>query len=153
MFYNDRQLNNNSLSGETPRSLTAISSLNTLDLSFNQLTGDVPLNGSFSKFTNPRSFIGNRNLRMPAVSPDMPIQTGGDGTGASTASDATKKELLRAIDVRLAAVKEDLTTACSRASAAGFNPVTISELQHFADRFGAHRLRCMGSQMERKYSD
>uniref|UniRef100_A0A803KQY1 COP1-interacting protein 7 n=1 Tax=Chenopodium quinoa TaxID=63459 RepID=A0A803KQY1_CHEQI len=65
---------------------------------------------------------------------------GGDGTGASAASNATKKELLRAIDVRLAAVKEDLTTACSRASAAGFNPVTISGLQHFADRFGAHRL-------------
>lgn len=52
-----------------------------------------------------------------------------------------RKELLRAIDVRLAAVKEDLTTANARASAAGFNPETISELQLFAYRFGAHRLR------------
>lgn len=66
--------------------------------------------------------------------------TGGDGTGASAASDATKKELLRAIDVRLAAVKQDLTTACAHASAAGYNPETISELQLFADCFGAHRL-------------
>ncbi|KAM1219192.1 hypothetical protein ACFX2G_047292 [Malus domestica] len=65
---------------------------------------------------------------------------GGDGTGTTAAADATKKELLRAIDVRLVAVRQDLTTACARASAAGFNPDTVSELQHFADQFGAHRL-------------
>ncbi|PQM40452.1 uncharacterized protein Pyn_09000 [Prunus yedoensis var. nudiflora] len=65
---------------------------------------------------------------------------GGDGTGITAAADATKKELLRAIDVRLVAVRQDLTTACARASAAGFNPDTVSELQLFADKFGAHRL-------------
>ncbi|KAI4329054.1 hypothetical protein L6164_021359 [Bauhinia variegata] len=65
---------------------------------------------------------------------------GGDGTGSTTAADATKKELLRAIDVRLTAVRQDLTAACARASAAGFNPDTVSELQHFANRFGAHHL-------------
>lgn len=65
---------------------------------------------------------------------------GVDGTGITAAADATKKELLRAIDVRLVAVKQDLTTACARASAAGFNPETVSKLQLFADRFGAHRL-------------
>lgn len=52
-----------------------------------------------------------------------------------------RKELLRAIDVRLVAVRQDLTTACARASAAGFNPYTVSELQLFADRFGAQRLK------------
>ncbi|KAH9617291.1 hypothetical protein KSS87_002504 [Heliosperma pusillum] len=62
------------------------------------------------------------------------------GNGATVTSDATKKELLRAIDVRLSAVKQDLVRACSRASAAGFNPETVSELQSFADHFGAHRL-------------
>ncbi|XP_068335813.1 uncharacterized protein [Pyrus communis] len=65
---------------------------------------------------------------------------GGDGTGTTAAADATKKELLRAMDVRLVAVRQDLTTACARASAAGFNPDTVSELQHFADQFGAHHL-------------
>ncbi|KAL6137389.1 hypothetical protein ACLB2K_062681 [Fragaria x ananassa] len=65
---------------------------------------------------------------------------GGDGTGSTAAADATKKELLRAIDVRLVAVRQDLSTACARASAAGFNPDTVSELQLFADQFGAHRL-------------
>lgn len=65
---------------------------------------------------------------------------GGDEAGVAGASDATKKELLRAIDVRLVAVRQDLTTACSRASAAGFNPKTVSELQLFANWFGAHRL-------------
>ncbi|KAF3451989.1 hypothetical protein FNV43_RR08085 [Rhamnella rubrinervis] len=65
---------------------------------------------------------------------------GGEGKGITAAADATKKELLRAIDVRLIAVRQDLTTACARASAAGFNSETVSELQLFADRFGAHRL-------------
>lgn len=53
----------------------------------------------------------------------------------------SRKELLRAIDLRLAAVRQDLATACNRASAAGFNPVTVPELSQFADRFGANRLK------------
>ncbi|KAG2294755.1 hypothetical protein Bca52824_041424 [Brassica carinata] len=63
-----------------------------------------------------------------------------DGTETTSAADVTKKELLRAIDLRLAAVRQDLATACNRASAAGFNPVTVPELSQFADRFGANRL-------------
>ncbi|XP_017606437.1 uncharacterized protein LOC108453057 isoform X1 [Gossypium arboreum] len=65
---------------------------------------------------------------------------GGDDAGTMAAADATKKELLRAIDVRLIAVQQDLATAFTRSSAAGFNPDTVSELQQFADRFGAHCL-------------
>jgi hypothetical protein len=52
-----------------------------------------------------------------------------------------RKELLRAIDVRLSALKQDLVTACARASSAGFNPDSVSELVLFADHFGANRLR------------
>ncbi|XP_043719833.1 uncharacterized protein LOC122667568 isoform X2 [Telopea speciosissima] len=69
----------------------------------------------------------------------LPSSFGGD-TGAPDAADITKKELLRAIDVRLVAVKEDLTMALARASAAGFTLETVSELRLFADQFGAHRL-------------
>lgn len=65
--------------------------------------------------------------------------SGGDEAGIA-AADATKKELLRAIDVRLAAVRQDLTTACTQASAAGFNPDSVSDLRLFADCFGANRL-------------
>ncbi|XP_022715339.1 uncharacterized protein LOC111274727 isoform X4 [Durio zibethinus] len=65
---------------------------------------------------------------------------GGDGAGLTAAADATKRELLRAIDVRLIAVQQDLATAFTRASAAGFNSDSVSELQQFADRFGAHPL-------------
>ncbi|CAA7401210.1 unnamed protein product [Spirodela intermedia] len=61
-------------------------------------------------------------------------------TAETTAADVTKKELLRAIDLRLAAVKQDLTMACARASAAGFTLESISDLRLFADHFGAHRL-------------
>ncbi|XP_010487205.1 PREDICTED: uncharacterized protein LOC104765225 isoform X1 [Camelina sativa] len=63
-----------------------------------------------------------------------------DGTETTPAADVTKKELLKAIDLRLAAVRQDLATACNRASAAGFNPISVSELSQFADRFGANRL-------------
>ncbi|KAL5755493.1 hypothetical protein ACOSQ2_020239 [Xanthoceras sorbifolium] len=65
---------------------------------------------------------------------------GGDGTATTAEADETKKGLLRAIDVRLAAAKQDLTTAYGRAASAGFNSETVPELKHFADRFGAHRL-------------
>ncbi|XP_010542381.1 PREDICTED: uncharacterized protein LOC104815615 isoform X2 [Tarenaya hassleriana] len=63
-----------------------------------------------------------------------------DDTEAMAAADVTKKELLRAIDLRLAAVRQDLATARNRASAAGFYRNTVSELNQFADRFGAIRL-------------
>ncbi|KAJ0264030.1 GPI-anchored adhesin-like protein [Hirschfeldia incana] len=63
-----------------------------------------------------------------------------DGTETTPAADVTKKELLRAIDLRLAAVRQDLEAACNRATAAGFNPITVPELNQFADRFGANRL-------------
>ena len=52
-----------------------------------------------------------------------------------------RKELQRAIDVRLATVKQDLATACARAEAAGFNHDTVADLQSFAERFGATRLK------------
>lgn len=65
---------------------------------------------------------------------------GSGGSGVTIAADATKKELLRAIDVRLTTVQQDLSTACSRAAAAGFNLETVSELQTFAERFRAPRL-------------
>ncbi|GMI91742.1 hypothetical protein like AT3G14172 [Hibiscus trionum] len=65
---------------------------------------------------------------------------GGDNAGMMAAADATKKELLRAIDVRIIAVQQDLATAFARSSAASFNPDTVSKLQQFADQFGAHHL-------------
>lgn len=65
---------------------------------------------------------------------------GGDGTSVIGAADSTTKELLRAIDVRLSAVRQDLTTAYANASASGFNPYTVSQLKHFAHQFRAHRL-------------
>ncbi|XP_010939875.1 uncharacterized protein [Elaeis guineensis] len=72
---------------------------------------------------------------------DPPSGTLGEhGTAAAAAADMTKKELLRAIDMRLVAVKQDLTTAFARASSAGFTLDNISELLLFADHFGAHRL-------------
>nr|GEU63493.1 hypothetical protein [Tanacetum cinerariifolium] len=50
-------------------------------------------------------------------------------------SSIIRKELQRAIDVKLATVKQDLAMACSRAEAAGFNHDIVAELQSFAERF------------------
>ncbi|GAA0146444.1 hypothetical protein LIER_06396 [Lithospermum erythrorhizon] len=66
--------------------------------------------------------------------------TGGSNSGARTKADETKKELLRAIDLRLSAVRQDLSAAFSHAASAGFDLVTVTELQMFADQFSAHRL-------------
>ncbi|KAI3933869.1 hypothetical protein MKX01_028195 [Papaver californicum] len=81
-----------------------------------------------------------RKIYLQGAENQRSTSSGGDETGAAAAADVTKMELLRAIDVRLGAVKQDLTTACARASAAGFTPDTVSELQFFSERFGAHRL-------------
>lgn len=43
--------------------------------------------------------------------------------------------------MRLSAARKDLATACTRASAAGFNPDGVSELHLFAECFGAYRLK------------
>ncbi|KAF3792272.1 hypothetical protein EJ110_NYTH00380 [Nymphaea thermarum] len=59
---------------------------------------------------------------------------------ATAAADTSKRELLRAIDVRLLAVQQDLNMACARAAAAGFTLENVSELLLFAERFRAHRL-------------
>ncbi|KAL9235511.1 hypothetical protein vseg_010263 [Gypsophila vaccaria] len=81
-----------------------------------------------------------RKIYSQGASDHESSTSGGLGNGLTAASDATKKELLRAIDVRLSEVKQGLTTACSRAYTAGFNPQSVTELQFFADRFGAVRL-------------
>lgn len=69
--------------------------------------------------------------------------SGGAGTAeaSAAAADITKKDLLRASDVRLNALKQDLVTYCARASSTGFNHDRVSELLHFVDHFGANRLR------------
>lgn len=51
-----------------------------------------------------------------------------------------RKELLRAIDLRLDAITKDLTTSIAHASTNGFDPQTVSHLHRFADTFGAHPL-------------
>ncbi|KAL0694713.1 hypothetical protein Bca4012_061893 [Brassica carinata] len=80
--------------------------------------------------------VGTFDLEMSQLEAARTLYSQDDGG----VTDATKKELSRAIDLRLEAIKKDLTTAISQASANGFDPQTVSDLQRFADTFGAHHL-------------
>ncbi|KAE8677854.1 BRASSINOSTEROID INSENSITIVE 1-associated receptor kinase 1 [Hibiscus syriacus] len=71
------RLNNNSLTGQIPMSLTSIDTLQGLDLSNNRLVGDVPVNGSFSRF-NPVCFTNNR-LNVPPPAPPPPTASTSSG--------------------------------------------------------------------------
>ncbi|MBA0631714.1 hypothetical protein Godav_000561, partial [Gossypium davidsonii] len=64
----DRRLNNNSLTGTIPLSLTTVMTLQVLDLSNNQLVGDIPVNGSFTLF-HSISFSNNKLNNPPPASP------------------------------------------------------------------------------------
>lgn len=55
-------------------------------------------------------------------------------------AEASKRELLRAMDVRLIALKQEQDLAFSRAAAAGFDTNKMADLMTFAEHFGAHRL-------------
>ncbi|PPR91738.1 hypothetical protein GOBAR_AA28949 [Gossypium barbadense] len=63
-----RRLNNNSLTGTIPASLTTVMTLQVLDLSNNQLVGDIPVNGSFTLF-HSSSFSNNKLNNPPPASP------------------------------------------------------------------------------------
>lgn len=65
----------------------------------------------------------------------------GSKSSETEAADTSKKELLRAIDVRLMALQQELSMAFARASAAGFAIEHMAGLIVFADRFGANRLK------------
>ncbi|XP_038719618.1 uncharacterized protein LOC120012325 isoform X2 [Tripterygium wilfordii] len=59
----------------------------------------------------------------------------------SASSDASKNELLRAIDLRLTVLRKDLTAALDHAAGAGYSCKEISELVEFSGHFGATDLK------------
>lgn len=56
-------------------------------------------------------------------------------------ADASRSHLLRAIDVRLMTLYQELKVALARATAAGFSVGDMANLMAFSERFGANRLR------------
>ncbi|KAJ4755331.1 GPI-anchored adhesin-like protein [Rhynchospora pubera] len=83
---------------------------------------------------------GARKIYSQGSGDHLSSGAGQNETTSATSADITKKELLKAIDVRMMAVKQDLMTACTRASSAGFTLDTVSNLLLFSDQFGANRL-------------
>lgn len=62
-------------------------------------------------------------------------------SAASNEVDDSKRELLKAMDVRLSALQQEQNMAFSRAAAAGFDVDRIEDLLAFSEFFGADRLR------------
>lgn len=56
-------------------------------------------------------------------------------------ADASRSHLLRAIDVRLMTLHQELKVALARATAAGFSGGHMANLMAFSERFGPNRLR------------
>ncbi|WOK93247.1 hypothetical protein Cni_G01942 [Canna indica] len=83
---------------------------------------------------------GARRIYSQGTGDTLSSTLGEDSTASVAAADITKKELVRAIDVRLVTLRQDLATACARAFSAGFSIDNVSELLLFAEYFGANRL-------------
>ncbi|KAI4331326.1 hypothetical protein MLD38_029519 [Melastoma candidum] len=81
-----------------------------------------------------------RKIYLQGQESQHSVSSGEGEAGITLGADTTKKELLRAIDVRLATVQKQLTAACTRAITDGFHLDSVSELLLFADCFGAVRL-------------
>ncbi|WVY93423.1 hypothetical protein V8G54_032511 [Vigna mungo] len=80
-------------------SLTNVSSLQVLDLSNNRLTGNIPVNGSFSLFTpisyqNNPGLIQPKNAPSPASPTPPPASSGNSNTGAIAGGVAAGAALL-----------------------------------------------------------
>ncbi|CAL9202008.1 unnamed protein product [Musa hybrid cultivar] len=83
---------------------------------------------------------GAKRVYLQGTGDPLSGPLGGNQVTTEATAEITKKELLRAIDVRLVTVKQDIATAFARASDAGFTPDSVLELLHFAEYFGANRL-------------
>ncbi|XBI96394.1 hypothetical protein VPH35_032683 [Triticum aestivum] len=81
----------NDLNGSIPSSLSKLNFLSKFDVSYNNLSGDIPIGGQFSTFTN-ESFVGNVVLcllRNGPCSGENPLEgTGNDGTDTVSAMPA-----------------------------------------------------------------
>ncbi|KAM0947998.1 hypothetical protein DsansV1_C07g0073611 [Dioscorea sansibarensis] len=97
-----------------------------------------------------------RNFQLALYAKDHPEQSGGGEADVSSmkmmgvshklknersSSDATKNELLRAMDLRITALKEELSSTFHKAMGATCSPKQISDVVTFAKYFGAIDLR------------
>ncbi|URD89455.1 hypothetical protein MUK42_27274 [Musa troglodytarum] len=83
---------------------------------------------------------GARRIYSQGARDPLSGTLGEDDTATEAAVDTTKKELIRAIDVRLITLKQDLATACGYACSSGFSVENVLDLIFFSEYFGANRL-------------
>ncbi|XP_064950004.1 uncharacterized protein LOC135599150 isoform X1 [Musa acuminata AAA Group] len=83
---------------------------------------------------------GARRIYSQGARDPLSGTLGEDDTATEAAVDTTKKELIRAIDVQLITLKQDLATACSHACSSGFSVENVLDLLFFSEYFGANRL-------------
>ena len=92
-------------------------------LFLNQFMSTMPLTASISRFVR---FVSTPEVLEQVYTLDLEM---------------SQQEAACTINIKLAALKYDLSKACALAVTAGFNHHTVADLQLFAESFGATRLK------------
>lgn len=122
----------------TIRFLHIIGSENILDIT-NSLKNEISQLEEARRF-HLSLYAKGREYQLQSGDSDVSRANGLESTTKAEDSDASKNELLRAIDLRLNALREELNTAFDQAAGSRYSVEEMTDLEKFANHFGSRDL-------------